>query len=165
MQFSYRLLLLAGIGQYLLQTLAQVTRLPGYPLLLLALLGQAGLQLADLQLERLTAGAGRALSGSDLATDRLQAPRCFLANARKALLSGHQLLLHQRDLLKAPPAEPGQRDERRSQQCPQRARTGGPDGLLAVARHTRRQQFVIIRSAGTQRWHIIKIVVGIVTHG
>jgi hypothetical protein len=48
------------------------------------------------------------LAGVDLATDRLQAPGRFFTDAGKAFLGRHQLLLHQRDLLKAPPAQPGQ---------------------------------------------------------
>ena len=59
LQLGHRFLLLAGIGQYLLQALAQVTRLPGHTLLLLALLGQAGLQLTDLQLQCFTACGSR----------------------------------------------------------------------------------------------------------
>ena len=59
LQLGHRFLLLTGIGQHLLQALAQVTRLPGHTLLLLALLGQAGLQLTNLQLQCFAAGGSR----------------------------------------------------------------------------------------------------------
>ncbi|MNF88649.1 hypothetical protein D3C84_711470 [compost metagenome] len=117
LQFSLqpgsRCLLLGGLRQYLLQTLAQIPRLPGNALLLLALLDKVGLQLLDLQLQGFATAVDAGLAGIDLATDGLQASRSFFADPGKTLLGRYQLLLHQRHLLEAPPAKPGQGNEGR----------------------------------------------------
>ena len=155
MQLGHSLLLFTGIGQHLLQALTQVAGLPGYALL----------QLAQLQLQRLAAGINTGLAGLNLATDRLQAPGCFFTDAGKALLGRHQLLLHQRDLLEAPPAQARQRDERSAKQRPQRPRAGTTGGFLPAAHHVRRYQFVIINGARPQGRHIIVVIVSMVTHG
>jgi hypothetical protein len=89
----------------------------------------------------------------------------FFADAGEAFLGRHQLLLHQRDLLEAPPAKARQGDERGAEQCPERRRAGTASGFLAAAHHVRRHQFVIVMGAGTQGRHVIVVIVSMVTHG
>ena len=159
----------------LLKAFVQLTLLAHHSaLLLLALLKEFFFKLLDLQLQRFAAAVEGGFTGHHFAGDGLQAPRRFFADACKAFLGGHQLLLHHRQLLKTPPRQPGKRQQDRAEQCPQRASGGRLDlDHRGVARIHRGAfsgtgwggQFIVVIDRGSQGRDIIEVVAGIVTHG
>ncbi|MNY07322.1 hypothetical protein D3C86_1401220 [compost metagenome] len=170
-EFAGHTLLALQLGRQLLDALVLAALLGGHALLLLAQFGQLVFQLFDLQLERFTAAGDRGLGRHHLATDILDTPGSLLADTREALLGGHQLLLHQADLLKTPPAQPAEGDRQGADQRPQGAGTGRPGWRRSDAGRRPHGGFVMTRSeiiaiprVGGQAGHMIEFVVGIVTH-
>ncbi|MNI13739.1 hypothetical protein D3C73_669730 [compost metagenome] len=161
---------IGGLRGHLRQTFIQVRSLTNHALLLLALVLQLAFQLLDLHLQRFTVAGDVGLAGDNLAGNILQAPRRFLTDARETFLGRHQLLFHQRNLLKAPPGQARESKKQRPDQRPQR--TGARRLDLGHRRCTRmhggasgRRKIIVVEDVCTQARYIIEVVVGIVTHG
>ncbi|MNZ64478.1 hypothetical protein D3C78_826470 [compost metagenome] len=172
LQLSIDATLLGALGDDLRQALVQVHRLPHHALLLLALLQQLAFQLPDLQLERFAVVGDMGLAGYDLAGNILQTPGRFFTDPGEAFLSGHQLLLHQRNLLEAPPGKANECKEQCTDQCPQRPGTRPLDLRRRARMHAgalagsgRAREVVVIEAVRAQARYIIEVVVCIVTHG
>jgi hypothetical protein len=140
--------------------------------LLLAQLGQAIFQLLDLQLECLAAAGDVGLGGHHLAGNILNSSGRLLADAREAFLGRHQALLHQADLLQAPPAQAGQGETQRANQRPQRTGTGALGHCSLAAGDTAAARSGLLTRLGeiltalrSQAGQIVEFVVGVVTHG
>src|SRR5690606_13139136 len=140
-------------------------------LLLLAQLGQAILQLLDLQLERLAAAGDAGFGRHRLAGSLLNASGRFRADTGDALLGRPQALLHQADLSQAPPAQAGQGKAQRTDQCPQRPGAGAfgrhlaaGDPAAAYSRLLARLCEILAALRG-QAGQVVELVVGVVTHG
>lgn len=131
------------------------------------------LQLLDLQAQRLAFAGDAGLAGDHLAANVVEAPGGFLADPYEAFLGRHQLLFHQADLLVAPPTHPGEGDQHRPEQGPERAGRGrtallGVDdpALLRFVDVPRVvAEFITVGSIGGQAGHIVEFVESIVTHG
>src|SRR5690606_2730384 len=140
-------------------------------LLLLAQLGQAILQLLDLQLERLAAAGDAGFGRHHLAGNILNTSGRLLTDTGEAFLGRHQALLHQADLLQAPPAPAGQGKTQRTDQCPQRPGAGAfgrrlaaGDTAAAYSRLLARLGEILAALRG-QAGQVVELVVGVVTHG
>ena len=158
-----------GAGTHLGQAAVQFGGLTRDAQLLLALFLQLGFELLDLQLQRFAAVVHIGFAGHDLAGNRLQAPRRFLADAGKAFLGGNQLLAHQGNLLEAPPGQARKGDQQRTDQCPQRTSAGALD--LDHGRRSRthrrrggRHEIIVIPKVGPQAGNVVEVVFSIVTH-
>ncbi|VVN41999.1 hypothetical protein PS639_05425 [Pseudomonas fluorescens] len=164
------LIQLGSLRSHLRQALVQLGGLAGDTLLLPALVLKFAFQLFDLQFQGFAVAADVGLAGDHLAGNVLQAPRRVLADTGEAFLSRHQLLFHQRDLLKAPPGKAGERKEQGANQRPQRA--GARTFDLGHGRWARTHRvasgghkIIVVEAVGTQARYIVEVVVGIVTHG
>ncbi|MCY1439172.1 hypothetical protein D9M71_553960 [compost metagenome] len=159
----------AGLRGHLRQALVQVRGLAGDAHLLFALVLQLVFQLFDLQLQRFAVAGDVSLAGDHLAGNILQAPRRFFTDSRKAFLGCHQLLLHQRNLLEAPPGKACEGKEQGADQCPQRAGTRRLDlhhwWRARVHGGAGALREIIIEDVCTQARYIVEVIVGIVTHG
>lgn len=126
----------------------------------------------DLQLQRFAVAHAIGFVGDELAADVVQATGGLLADLGEAFLGGDQLLLHEQQLLVAPPAHTGQGDGHGCDQRPQRT---GPAATFhrrgqrtsAGLDHTARvmAEFVAVGGVGGKVGHIIEFVERVITHG